>query len=75
MYPNSLRFEPMIRVNSYNAYAYIIEPKDRGVLSVNPWIRETFIETSLNSYLEACRQFHSTYCRSLSFRILNWIMK
>ncbi|MDX1410842.1 MAG: gamma-glutamylcyclotransferase family protein [Nitrospirales bacterium] len=50
----------------HNAYAYIIEPKDQGVLSMNPWIRETFIETSLNSYLEACRQFHSTYCRALS---------
>ncbi len=50
----------------HNAYAYIIKPKDRGVLTGNPWIRESFIETSLTSYLEACRQFHNTSSRSLS---------
>jgi gamma-glutamylcyclotransferase (GGCT)/AIG2-like uncharacterized protein YtfP len=44
----------------FNAYAYIIEPKDRGVLSVIPWIREKFVEDHLASYLAACRHFHLT---------------
>ncbi len=49
----------------FNAYAYIIEPKDRGVLSANPWMRGKFVEEHLDSYLAACRTFHLTASRSL----------
>lgn len=52
----------------FNAYAYIIEPKDRAVLSMNPWIPEKFVKDHLASYLAAlaaCRQFQLTAIRSL----------
>ena len=60
--------------HEFNAYAYIIQPKDRAVLSGNPWVRETFVKDHLASYLAACRQFHMISSRSL-FRTLNKIMK
>lgn len=50
----------------FNAYAYIIEPKDRGVLSVNPWIREKFVKDHLASYLAAGRTFHLAAGRTLA---------
>jgi len=52
----------------YHAYAYIIEPRDRGVLSMNSWIREKFVEDHLTSYLAGCRHFHLTATRSLSIQ-------
>jgi gamma-glutamylcyclotransferase (GGCT)/AIG2-like uncharacterized protein YtfP len=51
--------------HGFNAYAYIIEPKDRAVLSMNPWIREKFVKDHLATYLAACRHFHLTISRSL----------
>jgi len=56
----------------YNAYAYIIEPKDRGVLSVNPWIREKFVEDHLAFYLAAGRTIHLAAGRSLPTQSPNW---
>ncbi|UCE62621.1 MAG: gamma-glutamylcyclotransferase [Nitrospirota bacterium] len=50
----------------YHAYAYIIEPKDREVLSVHPWIREKFVEDHLTAYLAGCRKFHLGATRSFS---------
>jgi gamma-glutamylcyclotransferase (GGCT)/AIG2-like uncharacterized protein YtfP len=52
----------------FNAYAYIIEPQNRAVLSINPWIREKFEKDHLTSYLAACRHFQLTASRSLSSR-------
>lgn len=47
-----------------HAYAYIIQSQDREVLSLNPWIREKFVEDYLSSYLENCRLFYLTAKRS-----------
>lgn len=41
----------------FNAYAYIIKPKSRAVLTNDPWIREKFIKNHLPSYIAACRNF------------------
>ena len=46
--------------NWLNAYAYIIDPKDKDVLTANPWSKETFAAKHLSSYLAACRGFHRT---------------
>jgi len=52
----------------FNAYAYIIEPKDCAVLSINPWERERFVKDHLASYLAACRHFQLTVSRFPSSR-------
>ena len=57
-----------VKGNWLNAYAYIIEPQNRGVLSGNPWIREKFADEFLASYLAACRTFHLSVRQSLPTR-------
>ncbi len=52
----------------FDAFAYIIDPKDRAILSMNPWIREKFVEDHLASYIEACRKFRRTAIRFLSIK-------
>ena len=50
--------------NWLKAFAYIIDPKDKDWLTADPWIKESFAEQYLSSYLAACRGFHGTVNRS-----------
>ena len=51
--------------NWLNAYAYVIDPKDKNRLTTEPWIKETFVAKHHSAYLAACRGFHSTMNRFL----------
>lgn len=61
-----------INGNLLSAYAYVIEPKDKGTLTADPWIHETFAAKHLATYLAACRVFHLTASRSLHIQSSNF---
>ena len=54
-----------VTANQLNAYAYIIEPKDKDALTTDPWIKEKFVAEHHAAYLTACRAFHLSAKRSL----------
>ena len=49
--------------STINAYAYIISREHQSVVSKEPWNRQHFIETHIDSYLETCRDFHLQLAR------------